>query len=113
VPVVYAKMATMKNYKLAEEYDSDFDTLLAEYPELMRKLLVRRGIDTKGKAEIFLNPKYSEHIHDPFLIKDMDKAVERILSAIRNGEKIIIYSDYDHDGIPGGVILHDFFKKIA
>jgi single-stranded-DNA-specific exonuclease len=106
-------MATMKNYKLAEEYDSDFDTLLAEYPELMRKLLVRRGIDTKGKAEIFLNPKYSEHTHDPFLIKDMDKAVERILSAIRNGEKIIIYSDYDHDGIPGGVILHDFFKKIA
>ena len=52
-------------------------------------------------------------MHDPFLLKDMEKAVKRILFAIEKKEKIIIYSDYDCDGIPGGVVLHDFFKKIG
>ena len=43
----------------------------------------------------------------------MEKAVGRILSAISNGEKIVVYGDYDCGGIPGSVILHDFFKKIG
>lgn len=103
---------TLKNYQIAPLHDEIVDLALAPYPEFQRKLLARRGIDTREKAEIFLNPNYEDHIHDPFLIKDMSKAVDRILLAIKNEEKILIYSDYDHDGIPGGVILHDFFKKI-
>jgi len=60
-----------------------------------------------------LNPDYERDLNDPSLLPDMEQAVERILSAIEKKEKIVIYSDYDADGIPGGVILHDFFKKIG
>ena len=63
--------------------------------------------------DINLEVDYEKGIHDPFLMKDMDKAVERILRAIQAGEKIVIFSDYDADGIPGAVVLHDFFKKIS
>lgn len=51
-------------------------------------------------------------MYDPYLLHDMEKAVARILLAVKNNERICIYSDYDADGIPGGTILHDFFKKI-
>ena len=84
---------------------------LVKYPEILRKLLFYRGIKTEKEADIFLNPVYEEN-YDPYLMKDMDIAAERILKAIDKKEKIIIYSDYDADGIPGAVILHDFFKKI-
>lgn len=61
----------------------------------------------------FQNPQWDRHTHDPFVIKDMDKSVDRIHLAIKRHEKIVIYSDYDCDGIPGAVILHDLFKKIG
>ncbi|HEY4508526.1 MAG TPA: single-stranded-DNA-specific exonuclease RecJ, partial [Candidatus Paceibacterota bacterium] len=51
--------------------------------------------------------------HDPFLMKDMEKAVERILKAVKDDKRIAIFSDYDADGIPGAVVLHDFFKRIG
>ncbi len=84
---------------------------LSFYPELTQHLLYHRKIDTKEKALKFLNPVYEDN-SDPFLMKDMDKAVHRILDAIEQDQKIVIFSDYDADGIPGAVILHDFFKKI-
>ena len=65
------------------------------------------------EAEKFLAPHYENHSHDPFSMKDMEKAVERILRAMRNNERVAIFSDYDADGIPGAVVLHDFFKKIG
>jgi single-stranded-DNA-specific exonuclease len=52
-------------------------------------------------------------MHDPFLLKDMDKTVDRILLAVKNNEKICIFSDYDADGVPGAVVFNDFFKKIG
>lgn len=85
---------------------------LGKYPEILRKLLCYRGIKTKKEAEVFLNPIFEEN-HNPYLMKDMDIAVERIFKTIEKNEKIVIYSDYDADGIPGAVILHDFFKKIG
>ena len=72
---------------------------------MLTRLLFGRGIN--------LEVDYEKGIHDPFLMKDMKKAVERILSAIGTEEKIVIFSDYDADGIPGAVVLHDFFKKIS
>lgn len=83
------------------------------YPELLQTLLKNRGITTEEEAERFMNPSYERDLHDPFLILNMERAVERILRAITNGERIAIWGDYDCDGIPGTVVLHDFFKKIA
>ena len=86
---------------------------MLRYPPLLRKLLENRGIKTAPEAEAFLNPDYERDVHDPFLLPGMEAAVERILEAIEKKQKIVIYSDYDADGIPGGVALHDFFEKIG
>ncbi|HJN62663.1 MAG TPA: single-stranded-DNA-specific exonuclease RecJ [Candidatus Paceibacterota bacterium] len=102
----------MKNYQIREEVPENVQKKLSGYSPLTQKLLFNRGIDTKEKAENFFNPNY-EDLNSPLLLKDMGKAVERILGAIKKNEKILIYSDYDADGIPGAVIFHDFFKKIG
>jgi len=73
-------------------------------PPVIAKLLVLHGIDTPEKADIFFNPSI-EDLHDPFLFKDMDKAVERIIRAVELKEKIIIYGDYDVDGTTATSIL--------
>jgi single-stranded-DNA-specific exonuclease len=86
---------------------------LEEYDDLIASLLARRNIKTKKEAEAFLDPSYEEHISDPFLILNMEKAARRIVQAIDTNEKIAVWSDYDCDGIPGGVILHDFLKKVG
>lgn len=80
---------------------------------LTRRLLLNRGITNPSEQERFLFPDYVRDIRDPFGILNMEKAVERILSAMQKGERIAIYGDYDCDGIPGSVVLHDLFKKIG
>lgn len=84
---------------------------LREYDDLTAALLFRRGITTKEDADRFLNPSYENHLHDPLLMKNMRPAAERLGAAILSGERITVWGDYDCDGIPGGVILHDFLKK--
>lgn len=93
----------MKTYELRKRIDGD----------LLDHLLFYRGIKTPEEKQEFLNPNYDEQTHDPFLLKDAEKAAERIIKAIQSSEKVVIYSDYDTDGIPAGVALHDLFKKIG
>ena len=81
--------------------------------DIVEQLLHNRGIRTEEEKEKFLNPDFEKHLHSPFLLKDMKKAVKRIIGAIEKDERIGIWSDYDADGIPGGAILHDFFKMIG
>lgn len=80
--------------------------------ELLSKLLLKRGIEGDEKIEIFLNPNYERDFYDPFLMRDMEKACLKIFEAINANEKIVIYADYDCDGIPGAVILNDLFKLL-
>ena len=86
---------------------------MQNHSELLQRLLTGRGIKTEAETEKFLNPDYQRDFHDPFLVKDMEKACVRIFEAVEGNEKIMIYSDYDVDGIPGAVILHDLFEKIG
>lgn len=86
---------------------------MQKYGELLRTLLEKRGILNEDQAEVFLNPDYKRDLHDPFLMRDMEKATVRIYEAIENKEKIVIYADYDCDGIPGAVILNDLFKLVG
>ena len=98
-------------FSLHDPIDPDVRTALGAYDDLTASLLARRGVRTSEEAEAFLSPSYDEHIHDPMLMTDMPKAAERLARAIATGEKIAVWSDYDCDGIPGGVLLHDFLKK--
>jgi single-stranded-DNA-specific exonuclease len=86
---------------------------MGKFHELLRELLIKRGIKTETEADIFLSPDYERDMHDPFLMRDMDKACKRVKEAIDTNEKVIVYADYDADGIPGAVIMHDFFEKIG
>ncbi|MGH7175665.1 MAG: single-stranded-DNA-specific exonuclease RecJ, partial [Minisyncoccia bacterium] len=81
------------------------------YDDLTNHLLAKRGITTEAAAERFLSPSYDEHLVDPLTIKNMPEAARRLAAAILSGEKIVVWSDYDCDGVPAGVILHDFLKK--
>ena len=73
-------------------------------------LLVSRGIDTFEKAKTFFRPQLSM-LHDPFRMKDMDKAVERLISAIESKERIRIYGDYDVDGTTSVSLMYRFLKS--
>jgi len=81
-------------------------------PEVIRRLLARRGIINQKDIKSFLNPSLDD-LHDPFLLDGMDAAVDRILFAIRKKEKILIYGDYDADGVSATSILLRFFGKLG
>jgi single-stranded-DNA-specific exonuclease len=82
------------------------------HPELIDTILTKRGIVGEYR-DIFLNPDYDRDTRDPFLMHDMHIATERLLRALEQKETIAIYADFDADGIPAAVILHDFFRKVG
>ena len=76
------------------------------------KILVLRGIDNYQKAREFFKPNLTD-IHNPFLMKDMQLAVDRIATAIENGEKIMVYGDYDVDGTTAVALVYLYLSKIV
>lgn len=78
---------------------------------LIAELLVARGIETFEEARLFFRPSLSD-LHDPFLMKDMDKAVERIEKAIVSGENIMVFGDYDVDGTTAVSLVASYLKTI-
>jgi single-stranded-DNA-specific exonuclease len=75
------------------------------------KILVQRGIDTYDKSHHFFRPQLSQ-LHDPWLMKDMLKAVTRIITAINTNEKILVFGDYDVDGTTSVACMYQFLKSI-
>lgn len=80
--------------------------------EFLATLLIQRGITNFDEAKDFFRPSLS-HLHDPFLIKDMDKAVTRLEKAINEGEKILIYGDYDVDGTTAVALIYTYLKNLV
>jgi len=80
--------------------------------EILSRLLINRGITTKNKAEKFLHPSFND-LANPFLLAGMEKAVERIKAAKEKGEKILIYGDYDVDGVTSIALLLSFFRELG
>ena len=78
-------------------------------PDIVARMLVQRGIDSEDKVHRFFNPRI-ENMHDPFLMKDMDKAVERITQAQYKEEGVLIFGDYDVDGTTSVALSYAFFK---
>ncbi len=83
------------------------------YHPLIASILSQRGIQTKEEAELFLHPDYYRDCHDPFLFKDMQRAVERISQALSREEKITIYCDYDVDGLSSGSLLYETIMQLG
>lgn len=79
---------------------------------VIAKLLQNRGIDSPEKAQAYFGGKLSD-LHSPALLKDMDKAAERIKEALRKKEKIMVFGDYDVDGITATALLYGFLKKVG
>lgn len=80
---------------------------------LFEQILTARGLTTRAAREAFLQPDYVAVKHDPFLLPDMKKAVARLKQAREQGEKIVIYGDYDIDGLSATALLLDAFGKFG
>ena len=81
-------------------------------PSLLSKVLVKRGLYDTEQIMAFLKPA-AKNLNDPFLLPDMDKAVSRIINAREKNEKVIIYGDYDVDGVTAVSILFGFLNSIG
>ena len=101
-----------KKWEIYKTNEEKVEELQKKYKlnRLLSTLLTNRGITEETKIEKFLNPKRSD-FYDPFGMPDMEKAVERILKAIENKEQIIIYGDYDVDGITSVTVLKSFLEE--
>jgi single-stranded-DNA-specific exonuclease len=102
-----------KQWVRGEQVDNEIiDKLTTELriDRTLAGLLVQRGITTAEGADLFFYPKLS-YLHDPFLMKDMDKAVERIHRALQDKERILVYGDYDVDGTTAVAVMFSFLSK--
>ena len=96
-----------ENNELAEEISNKF-----KISKLLAQILINKNVTKDDEIEVFLNPKRN-NFYDPFLMPDMEKAVERIIKAIENKEKVLIYGDYDVDGITSTTVLKKFLEKLG
>ena len=101
-----------KKWEFYEENSEEIIDIAKKHniSELLTKILVNRGITDDKEIDTFLNPTRND-FYDPYLMPDMDKAVERIIKAINNQEKVMIYGDYDVDGITSITVLKKFLEE--
>lgn len=103
-----------KKWQIYETNQEKVEELQKEYKisKLLATILANKNITKSEDVKLFLEPTRND-FHNPFLIKDMEKSVDRILKAIEKKEKIIIYGDYDVDGITSITVLKSFFRDIG
>jgi len=110
-----SKRSTIEHrWKLIECPDIEKAKQLAQeinVSEIIARILVSRGIDSFEKARAYFRPSLSQ-LHDPFLMYGMDRAVAKILDALKDNEKIIVYGDYDVDGTSGAAMLYLFLREL-
>ena len=102
-------------WKFLNEYEPEYLAQKSEQlklPPLITSILLHRHIDSYEIAKDFFRPHFKQ-LHDPFLMKDMEKAVKRIYKALRDGEKIFVYGDYDVDGVTSTAILYKAIGKLG
>ena len=101
-------------WKIRSDSDPDKTDALAQalnIDQFIAQILVQRGVDTFEKAQQFFRPSL-ENLHDPFQMKDMNKAVSRLKDAICSGETIMVYGDYDVDGTTAVTMMYSFLRKM-
>lgn len=103
-----------KKWQICETNKEKVNELKEKYniSELLATILVNKNIVEENKIRLFLEPTRND-FYDPFLINDMEIAVDRIIKAIKNQEKVIIYGDYDVDGVTSITVLKSFLKDVG
>lgn len=94
--------------------DGQAEALAAEVgvSPIVARLLLQRGIDTPRLVDAYFNPNL-RMLHDPFMMRDMDRAVERVVSALDNGERILVYGDYDVDGVTAVALVYKTLSRVT
>lgn len=103
----------LKKWNIAKTVEQAISDKFSEIQPIVLQLLINRGLDTQEKIDKFLNPDYGDDLYDPFLFMDMDKAVKRILKAIEKKEKIVVYGDYDADGVCSSAVMVEFLQLLG
>jgi len=102
-----------KRWQLAEPITEESRDKFPELHPISVQLLKNRGIETQEQVDEFLLPDYGENLHDPFLFREMEVACKRLWSALKNGERVTVFGDYDADGVTGTTILLTVFREVA
>ncbi|MCB0794224.1 MAG: DHH family phosphoesterase, partial [Flavobacteriales bacterium] len=104
----------MKRWRMRPDPDAAAVAALTHdrCPEPLARLLVQRGITAPEQASLFFRPTV-EQLHDPMEMADMDKAVERIERALGDGERIMVYGDYDVDGTTAVALMYSFLARFT
>lgn len=110
-----SKNVMEKNWIVKPQGDPEIISRLSKelnINEILASLLAQRGVTTFDEARLFFRPQLDQ-LHDPFLMKDMDKAVERIELAIANQERILVYGDYDVDGTTAVALVYTYLRNFV
>lgn len=102
-----------KKWSVFPEIEEELKQNFPEINPVVLQLLFNRGIKTQEDIDKFLSPEYSVNLHDPFLFSQMERAVKRIYQAKKEGEKILIYGDYDVDGVTSSMLVFDALKQLG
>ena len=100
-------------WKDPQKIDKEIINNFPELHPIVVELLHKRGLNTQEEIDEFLNPDYSEDIHDPYLFSDMKKATDRIYQSIKKKELITIFGDYDADGVSSAIILREVLLSLG
>ena len=102
-----------KRWKIltADKQKSELLLSVLKISPVICDILVKRGVVTFEESKKYFRPELAD-LHDPWLMKDMDKAVDRIIRAVHNNEKILVFGDYDVDGTTSVACMYRFLKKI-
>ncbi len=98
---------------LAEKAPPSFFRQFPELPPVVAQLLYNRRLLSQEQVDEFFSPDYHTHVHDPFLFQDMEGAVARVFQALDQEETIVVYGDYDVDGVAGAAILLTTLKRLG
>ncbi len=101
-----------KKWKISKDLDDKFPKDFPEYNDVILKMLFNRGLRSGPEIEEFMNPKNDKSLYDPYLFRDMEKAVDLIVGHIKKQNKIIIFGDYDADGVTASSLLVNFLKTV-
>ncbi|MFA7663023.1 MAG: single-stranded-DNA-specific exonuclease RecJ [Patescibacteria group bacterium] len=102
-----------KKWIVFPEIEEDFRQQFPEINPIVLQLLFNRGLINQKEIDEFLSPEYSKNLNDPFLFTQMEKGVKRAYQALKKNEKVLVYGDYDADGVTSSVILLETLKELG